>query len=126
MPSRAYWLERPSIMAAEYQGRLAAIDFENVMNTCLLELQTQQLYFLVDFEGSMTMPLKVTLIPSLLELINHKNTMGFAFVHANRFAKMSIPTFVRKPFRFFEGRETGLAYLRDLIAQDQIETSVPD
>ena len=45
--------------------------------------------------------------------------MAFALVGANRFAKLTIPTMIRKPFRFFQSRETGLSYLREMVARER-------
>ncbi len=118
MGSKAYWVEEPWIMSADYDGRVTVQDYEVAMGQCLAVLKTQPVYFVVDLSKAVTLPLQVTMISSLLELVNHRNTMAFAFVGANRFAKLTIPTMIRKPYRFFEGRETAMVYLRDMVARE--------
>ncbi len=119
MPTKTYWIEEPWLMSADYWGRITIEDLENVMDACLTELATKPVYFVVDFTGSVTMPLRITTITSLMALVNHPNTAGFAFINANRFAKLSIPTMVRRPYRFVDDREAGINYLRDLARADQ-------
>ncbi len=118
MSSKAYWVEKPWIMSADYEGRVTVQDYEVAMGECLAVLKEQPVYFVVDLSKSITLPLQVTMISSLLELVNHRNTMAFAFIGANRFAKLTIPTMIRKPYRFFESREPGMVYLRDMVARE--------
>jgi hypothetical protein len=119
MPSKAYWIEQPYIMSADYEGILTTRDYEQVMNTCLQHLESHRIHFLVDLSKVTAYPLAVAFIPSLLKLINHPNTESFAWVGASRFAKMGIPTVVRKPNRFFNNRDEAFSYLRqhDQVAQ---------
>lgn len=112
MPSKAYWLEQPRIMSADYEGIVTTHDYEQVMETCLKQLEIHKIHFLVDFSRVTAYPLGVAFIPSLLKLINHPNTESFAWVGASRFAKMGIPTIVRKPHRFFNNRDEAFGHLR--------------
>jgi hypothetical protein len=123
MPSKAYWVEEPWIMSADYEGRLTVADFDKVTGVCLEALKYHRIYFIVEMSKTTSNPVSVSLIPSLLELINHKNTAAFAFIGANRFARITVPSFVRRPNKFFDTREEGLAYLRERM---ELEKHLPE
>jgi hypothetical protein len=124
MASRAYWLEKPWIMSADYEGRIKVEDYEYVMHICLEFLEYQPIYFLVDLTQVTAYPLNVMMIPSLIKLVSHPNTSAFAWVGATRFAKTSIPPFVHKPNKFFDDRDIALAYLRERASQERTETEI--
>jgi hypothetical protein len=125
MAYRTYWIAKPWIMGVNYEGVVTVEDYEKAVGLCLDELERGSIYFLVDLSLGTSFPLSVTLIPSLLTLINHPNTACFAWVGANTFAKVGIPTIVRKPNRFFETRPRAIAYLYNRAVADQREFAVP-
>jgi hypothetical protein len=130
MPSQVYWVETPWIMSADYQGRLTVRDYEDVMNVCLETLEHQSVYFVVDLSMVITFPLTVAKIPSMIKLTQHPNTAAFAWIGANRIARALIPKVVFKPMGFFDRREDGMDYLRQLIvverSQDNSSGKLPD
>ncbi len=125
MAYRTYWISKPWIMGVDYEGVVTVEDYEAAVSLCMDELERGPIYFLVDLSGGRIFPLSVTLIPSLIALINHPNTVCFAWVGANTFAKVGIPTIVRKPNRFFESRARAIAYLYDCALADEREFTAP-
>jgi hypothetical protein len=111
MSGRAYWLQEPYMISADYEGQLTVEDFEVIMRFCLDALQKQMVYFVVDVSTTTSSPMNVALIPSVRALITHPNTGAFAWVGASRFVRVMVPTVIRKPSRFFDNRAEAIAYL---------------
>jgi hypothetical protein len=121
MPSKVYWVEKPWIMSADYEGRLTVQDFDDVMRVCLEALEHQPVYFVVDLSKISTYPLAAPKISSMMKMRSHPNTAAFAWVGANRISRVLISKMIFKPMGFFDRRPDAIAYLRQRVAAERTE-----
>jgi hypothetical protein len=114
MPYKVYWIQEPSIMAAEWIGHVSVEEFESGMRECLSPLEHYPINFLVDMQQALTLPTNVLKLGPLRTLLSHKNSGWFAFVGPNRFIKFLIQLSQLKHMKVFDSREEAVQFLEEM------------
>lgn len=116
------WLHEPYIMATTFTGMVAVTEVDTVMLEYLGALQeTEDLYFLLDFARSASVPTTLLRLSSISQVVNHGNTRWFAVVNPVGFDQLTTRLLVRDKVKVFDTREKGLGFLRGMVRLDKGE-----
>ena len=117
MPSKAYWVDEPNIMSADYYGAVSTEDLDNALMACLVEVEKKAVHLVVDMSGSESFPTNVLKLASLNKLTSHANARWFAFVKPPTLVRFAMQIFHRHNSKIFATREEALAFLREQVQE---------
>lgn len=115
MPSKAYWVDEPNIMSADYYGAVTSDDLDSALTACLAEVENKVIYFVVDMSGSESLPTNLLKLASLSKLTSHPNARWFAFVKPPVLVRFAMQVFHRHNSKIFATRDEALGFLREQV-----------
>jgi hypothetical protein len=119
MPTKTYWIDEPTIMSADYEGKVTSDDLDSVMTNCLGACESRKVHFVVDMSSNPSMPANILKLASLSTLVNHPNAGWFAFVQPNMIVKFAMQVKHRGSFKIFDTRDEAVAFLRERVQDDE-------
>ena len=122
MPTKTYWIDEPTIMSAEFEGKVTSDDLDSVMMNCLRACENQKVHFVVDMSSNPSMPANILKLASLSTLANHSNAGWFAFVQPNMIVKFAMQVKHRGSFKIFDTRNEAIAFLHVRIQDEETVT----
>jgi len=119
MPYQSQWVHEPYIRVTGYVGRVTIEDLKATTLEYLRILQQQKLYCVLDFtESEGGVPSQVLNMPSLLQIINHANTMWLAIISPTGESTYTAQLLIREKVKIFADRATALAFVRAMVRMD--------
>lgn len=113
------WIHEPYIMGTVFTGMVAVNEIDLAMLEYLGALQQEdEMYFLLDFSRSASIPTSLLRLSSTSQVVNHANTQWFAVVNPVGFDQYTTRLLVRDKVKVFNTREKALGFLRGMVRLD--------
>ena len=118
MPFISEWINEPYILATNYSGRVSGGELKVSMLEYLGAVQTQPMYFMMDFLESDGVPQEMLNMPAILQVINHANTRWLIMVKTENAYSYMTQLLSRDKVKIYRDRQTALGFLRAMVRID--------
>ena len=118
MPFLSEWIHEPYILATRYTGRVSGGELKVSMLEYLGAVQTQPMYFMMDFLDSDGVPQEMLNLPAILQVINHANTRWLILVKHESASSYMTQLLSRDKVKTYRDRQTALNFLRAMVRVD--------
>ena len=118
MPFISEWIHEPHILATRYSGRVSGGELKVSMLEYLGAVQTQPMYFMMDFLESDGVPQEMLNMPAILQVINHANTRWLIMVKTENAYSYMTQLLSRDKVKIYRDRQTALGFLRAMVRID--------
>jgi hypothetical protein len=112
MPVQVYWLDEPWVTAIDLSGMVTTDDMREVIRTCLSNLKSHPVYFLIDMTAVEGIEPRIFELSSLSEWIYHPNGRWFVYVKPHRMFSAVMKMRQRGNYKSFDTREEAKAFLQ--------------
>ena len=118
MPFISEWINEPYILATHYSGRVSGGELKVSMLEYLGAVQTQPMYFMMDFLESDGVPQEMLNMPAILQVINHANTRWLILVKSESAYSYMTQLLSRDKVKIYRDTQTALSFLRAMVRID--------
>ena len=119
MPVQVYWLDEPWITAIDLKGVVSADDMRDIIRTCLPNLKTHAIYFLIDMTDVTDVDPRLFELSTLSEWIYHPNGRWFVYVKPHRLFNAVMKMRQRGNYKSFETREEAVQFLESATQNER-------
>ena len=119
MPFMTNWIHQPYIVKTVFTGIVTISEVDAIMNDYIDKLnEGHKLYFMVDFERTVTIPTTLLQMDSIIEVINHTNTQWLVVVNPSGFDSTTTHLLTQDKVKVLQTQSKALGFLRGMVRLD--------